>query len=268
MAGENFGVVRTDKWLEKNFDDPVKICQAFMESFGEEKPANIYNYLLGFGMYRPNRRTYEDYKKLIELKCWENVERIFRKYRREWNGPNVRVYIFPAAGSKSIFYRGRREKSGVAFTDKLFLFIPPIEDEKEIEALIVHEYHHTCRLIKQKKHVKDFTLLDSIVLEGLAEHAVAAYCGESYRAKWCDYYTRKEIIMYWKKFLQKNLDVKKHEKLHDEILFGHNGYPNMIGYAVGCEMINLYNEKYKLAAKDTFTLDSTLFLTVMKQVNN
>lgn len=257
------GVVRTDKWLEKKFDDPVEICQAFMETFGEKKPANIYHYLMRFGMYRPNRRTYEEYKKLLELNCWETAERIFQKYRKKWKGLDIPVYIFPAAASNSFFDNGKSEKSGVAFKDKLFLFIPPLEDEKEIEALIVHEYHHTCRLNRQKKHIKDFTLLDSIVLEGLAEHAVAVYCGSSYQAKWCDYYTKKEISKYWKQFLQKNLEVKKNEKLHDEILFGNKGYPNMIGYAVGCEMIAMFNEKYKLTANDTFILESDLFLTVM-----
>ncbi|WP_235822688.1 DUF2268 domain-containing protein [Cytobacillus massiliigabonensis] len=254
------GVIRTDNWLEKDFNDPVKICQEFMETFGEKKPHNIYNYLMSFGMYRPNRKTYEDYKNLVQLKCWDITERIFKKYRKKWKGPDIPIYIFPAAANSSLFYIGKSEKSGVAFKDKLFLFIPPLTDEKEIEALFVHEYHHTCRLNRQKKHLKDFTLLDSIVLEGLAEYAVAHCCGENYRGKWCDYYTREEIDSYWEKFLSKELHVTKNEKLHDEILYGFKDYPKMIGYAAGFEIVSSYYKEKNLRMEESFFLPSEHFI--------
>lgn len=238
----------------------MKICQELLETFGEEKPGNIYNYLLNFGMYRPNRRTYEDYKKLKELKSWNTAERIYQGYRKKWKGPNVQIYIFPASANNSLFHKREGEKSGVAFKDKLFLFLPPLEDKKEIEALLIHEYHHVCRLNRQKKQILDCTLLDSIVLEGLAEHAVADYCGESYQAKWCQYYTQEEINTYWEKFLSKELHVTKNKKLHDEILYGFKGYPKMIGYAAGFEIVSRYCEDKKLRIEDSFNLPSEQFL--------
>lgn len=238
----------------------MKICQELLETFEEKKPANIYNYLVNFGMYRPNRRTYGDFIKLKELNSWNTAERIFQGYRKKWKGPDIQVFIFPAAVNNSLFYKKDGGKSGVAFKDKLFLFLPPLEDKKEIEALIVHEYHHTCRLNRQKKEIKDFTLLDSIVLEGLAEHAVAVQCGESYLAKWCHYYTQEEINTYWEKFLSKELRVTKNKKLHDEILYGFKEYPKMIGYAAGFEIVSRYYKDKKLRIEETFKLPSEQFL--------
>ncbi|MDF1512080.1 DUF2268 domain-containing putative Zn-dependent protease, partial [Robertmurraya sp. DFI.2.37] len=36
---------------------------------------------------------------------------------------------------------------------KCFLFLTPLEDLMELEALFVHEYHHVCRMNKQKKEI-------------------------------------------------------------------------------------------------------------------
>ena len=54
----------------------------------------------------------------------------------------------------------------------MFLFLTPSLAEKELEALIVHEYHHICRLKILAKPYHEFTLLDSILMEGFAEYAV------------------------------------------------------------------------------------------------
>ncbi len=66
----------------------------------------------------------------------------------------------------------------------MFLFLTPLEDEKELEALIIHEYHHVCRMNKITKPIQEYTLLDSMVMEGLAEYTVENYCGKNYNAKW------------------------------------------------------------------------------------
>ena len=75
-------------------------------------------------------------------------------------------------------------KAGVSFKNKMFLFLTPLQDEKELEALIVHEYHHVCRLNKLVKPLDEYTLIDSIVMEGFAEYVVTKYCGKEYNAKW------------------------------------------------------------------------------------
>ncbi|WP_228460305.1 DUF2268 domain-containing protein [Cytobacillus dafuensis] len=270
MGGGFFGVVRTDKWLEEDFNNPIKICERLLKVFSEEegKSVEIYNYLKKFGMYKPNRRSYECFEALKRRDYWGKAEKIFRKYEKKWKGPNIPIYIFPIVGKTSIFSQTYNTKSGVAFQDKMFLFISPFDDDKELEALFVHEYHHVCRLHHKKKNSEAFTLLDSIILEGLAEHAVEECCGQKYKAKWCNYYSRKDILYFWGRYLKPKLMIKQNSQLHDEILFGKKNYPKMLGYSTGYEIVSMYKEETNFSLKDSFLLPSERFLTGLKNINH
>ena len=98
-----------------------------------------------------------------EKKVWDQTEIFLKKFRKLWNGPDVPVFLFPARGS--LFAVSR--KSGVAFQKALFLFVPAEITEKELEVIFVHEYHHVCRL-HNMKNMNDSTLLDTLIMEGLA----------------------------------------------------------------------------------------------------
>lgn len=213
------GIIETDKWLSRDFDQPVKIFERM-----KDDPSDFYSYLQQFGMYKPNLKTWEYFKQLKKEKIWEKVANLYKEYRKNWNGDDVDIYIFPSQ---------TKNKGGVSFKESMYLFVPPSVDLKELEALIIHEYHHVCRINRQKKDVKEYKLLDSIVLEGLAEHAVEFYCGKEYRAKWCDYYTEKEMEHYWGKLKEEILQTNRKDILHDRILFGRGGYPKLLGYALG-----------------------------------
>jgi len=259
-GGILYGVIRTDKWIEEHFHSPIKICQQLKSKFNDDNPEKIYKYLLDFGMYKPNRKTYATFKKMKKVNIWEKVERLFEKYQQKWKGPNVHIYIFPIASTSSLFTNKQNVKSGIAFHDKLFLFLSPLVDETELEALFIHEYHHVCRLNRQKKSFEEFTLLDSLVMEGLAEYAVETYCGPQYRAKWCTNYSRKEIFYYWKRYIKKKLQIKKTEKTHDEILYGSRNFPKLLGYSVGYEIVSIYNEDNNLSIKQSFLLPAERFV--------
>ncbi|KAB2337712.1 DUF2268 domain-containing protein [Cytobacillus depressus] len=212
-------------------------------------------------MYKPNRKSFENFKQIKTKNYWEKTERIFQKYKKAWKGPDIPIYIFPIAAVNSIFQRRNFKKSGVAFKDKLFLFISPFEDEKELEALFVHEYHHTCRIHRQNKQLSEATLLDSMILEGLAEHTVADCCGKKYLADWCEYYSKKEILFFWEKFLKQKGSTKKLDKLHDEILYGNGRFPKMVGYAAGFVIVSIYRDEKDYSLKDSFDLPSERFIS-------
>lgn len=219
-----------------------------------------------YGMYKPNRRSLDNFEKMKEQGIWEEIEKLFKKYRREWNGPNISIYIFPITVMNWLFLGRQEVKSGIAFKDKLFLFLSPLEDEREIEALFVHEYHHTCRINEQNKSIETFTLLDSLVMEGLAENAVEECCGPDYRAKWCTYYSRKEIQYYWKRYIREKLHVKKENKIHDQILYGYKDFPKMLGYAAGYEIVSMYKSKNDFSIKQSFQLPSEHFISENKNI--
>lgn len=254
------GIIRTDLWLNKDFSRVDKICERLSNVFNGDNSNKIYQYLTQFGMYKPNTKTYEIFEKLKEERYWEKVESIFRKYHKEWNGPDIPIYIFPLAAANTIFSNSIHRKSGVAFKDKLFLFLSHLEDEKELEALFVHEYHHTCRITSQNLKAEEATLLDSMILEGLAEYAVQEYCGKKYIANWCEYYSEKEIIQLWEKFLKKEKKTKKMSKKHDDILYGRGKLPKMAGYSAGFVIVSMYRREKDFTWKQSFSLEADGFI--------
>lgn len=207
-------------------------------------------------MYKPSRKTKEVYTSLVKEDVWAKCDKFFKKYKKLWNGPDIPIYIFPFNQSN----RGNDNKSGLSFTDMLFLFIGDIEDEKELEALFIHEYHHVCRIHYQKKAIDDYSLLDSIIIEGLAEHSVKMHCGEKYNADWCHKYKEEELEEYWSKYLKDNLDVNKSDYVHDALLFGLGKYPDMLGYCYGFYLITKFKKQKSFSEKAYFNLESEKFL--------
>ncbi|MCM3570002.1 DUF2268 domain-containing protein [Neobacillus mesonae] len=255
------GIIRTDEWLKKDFDHPVKICEKLLPYFKGENSSEIYNQLIKFGMYRPSWRTKQNKELMIKDKAWEQVEKIFSKYKDKWAGPDIPVFLFPLEQKGGLFFRREeRNKAGVSFPDKMFLFLSHYDDPKELEALIVHEYHHVCRLKSLNRKMEDYTLLDSIIIEGLAEYAVLKHCGEEYLANWCHIYTEREMSLFWSRFLKEKLGKKKNERIHDELLYGGGRVPLLLGYAAGYNIVNKFYQTESYSTKLTFNIPATRFI--------
>lgn len=250
--GEVMGIIRTEQWLEKEIDRPVKICERLEPYFKKQTAKEIYNQLMGFGMYRPSRAARNNLVHMKEQKAWDKVERLFNKYKHKWNGPDIPIFLFPVAQSGGFFIREVKSKAGVSFPDKMFLFLSTYDDPKEVEALLIHEYHHVCRLRLLDKRLEDYTLLDSIIIEGLAEYAVLKNCGREYLAPWCRMYKEKELLNFWEKYLKEQLNIKKHEKKHDELLYGGGRLPNLLGYAAGYQLIEHFYKNNNYSTKLSF----------------
>lgn len=254
------GTIGTNKWLEEQLTSPIRVCEKLVPYFDGISAKEIYHQLEGFGMYRHSRTALHTFEVLKERKTWEMVEEIYQGYRKKWRGPDVPLFIFPIDQSGGLFQRRDKKKSGVSFPDKLFLFLSPLDDIKEIEALFVHEYHHVCRLNKLNKDLKEYTLLDSLIIEGLAEYAVLKSCGKDYLAEWCQLYSKDQLESFWKKYLQKNLDIRKNEKAHDDLLYGKSRIPDLLGYSAGFAMVNEYFETHRYTAQLSFSIPAARFL--------
>lgn len=246
--------------MENDFDNPKKICEQLIPHFPSEvNSRKIYDYLMNFGMYKPNRQSRKTYEEMKSKKLWEKIEKICLKYKRKWKGPDIPIFIFPMDETNEKLMREGKGKSGVSFIDKLFLFLTPVDDIKEIEALYVHEYHHACRMNGLKKNPSEYTLLDSIILEGLAEHAVAINCGEKYTGEWSRRYSTKELRKYWKEDFLEKLSINRNNHLHDQILFGLGNRPRLLGYAMGYEIVKQYKEHENFTEKASFSIPSEKF---------
>jgi len=254
------GIIRTDRWLQEEFNRPGKICEKLVPYFKGQNANEIYNQLINFGMYRPSRASRNNLNRMLDQNAWDKVERLFSKYKNKWNGPDVPIFIFPLAQSGFFFIREDKSKAGVSFPDKMFLFLSHLDDPKEIEALLVHEYHHVCRLRMLGKKMEEYTLLDSIIIEGLAEYTVLKHCGREYLANWCRMYTEKELTNFWDRYLKNQLHKKKNEREHDLLLYGGGRVPKLLGYAAGYNIIGKFYKKHNYSTKLSFALPATKYI--------
>lgn len=255
------GIIRTDDWLVDELSQPLKICERLQPYFKSQSPDDIYHQLISFGMYKPSRIAHDNLDRMMKEKTWDQVKRLFNQYKNKWSGPDIPVFIFPIGQSGGLFFRKEEQKkAGVSFPDKMFLFLSVYDDPKEIEALFVHEYHHVCRLRKLNKNMEKYTLLDSIIIEGLAEYAVLKNCGKEYLANWCRRYSAKELSSFWDKFLKRQIEMKKNERAHDELLYGGGRFPHLLGYAVGYYLVDNFYKKHHYSTKLSFSIPASEFI--------
>src|SRR5699024_2797253 len=165
--------------------------------------------------------------------------------------------IFPSDPNNRKLREDFNGKSGLAYADKLFLFVSDENSENEIKALFTHEYNHVCRLMKLDKKEKDYVLLDTIILEGLAENAVFERLGDKYTANWTKYYSKAELRKMWHHIIMPYRHTPKDVQRHQSILFGLHFYPKMVGYCVGYYLVKKYLMENKLTSKELLGLPSS-----------
>jgi uncharacterized protein YjaZ len=239
-------IIHTDRWLEEDYHQPLNISKKLLKYFEDVTAAELYDYLIMHGMYRPVRDGKKKVDKLKMLDCWNIVMAEWKRLRKLWNGPDIPIFIFPSDEYNIQIRRDFKGKAGVAFKDKLFLFLPEDIEVNELKALFTHEYNHICVLSKNKRKDDQYTLIDSVLIEGLAESAVKLYLGEEYTSSWTDYYTNRELQKFFYKYIVPYKDVKKSERDHTKLLYGKGFYPKMLGYCVGYYLIQdlLQNKKF------------------------
>jgi uncharacterized protein YjaZ len=243
-------VVNTEKWLVDLYEKPYEIAGKLKRYFTEGSNEDIYHHLVMHGMYRHLDTGSKVVENMKQKQFWNIVKREERKLQELWNGPNVPIFIFPADTSNRKIMKELNGKSGLAFKDKLFLFLSDGNEVKEIYALITHEYNHVCRLTKFKKSEANYTLLDSIVLEGLAENAVRERVGEDYLASYQKYYSNDQLEHIWNTLIKPNQNSKKSERKHLQLLYGLGSYPSMAGYCIGYYLVKRCLEKNNMTTSE------------------
>ncbi|WP_026675393.1 DUF2268 domain-containing protein [Alkalihalobacterium bogoriense] len=250
------GVVNTNKWLQQYCQSVKKAntreqqfkaqCDMLIKPMIEQNvfkehphPIELHQYLLGQGLFHPDVDIVNTIEKFEEKRVWEIVERQFRYLKKKWHGPDVHIFIFPVEERNEMIMKHLGKKMGIGFTEKIILFLSATTTKKEIEALVTHEYHHVCRLRFEKNDESELTLLDSLLIEGLAEKAVEEELGKEMNAIWTSIYTD-DVLVYWWDYLFKARLTVKGRKNHNPYLFGHRGlgWPQWIGYALGYAIVD------------------------------
>ncbi|WP_373894835.1 DUF2268 domain-containing protein [Virgibacillus natechei] len=257
------GVIRTDKWLLDLYGEPIELCEKVVDYFDGALASEIYEYLTMHGMYRspsPSMNVEDLLKKLKDNNVWKTVHKEKCFLQEKWDGPDIPIFIFPSDTNNQRLIQDSNGKSGLAFSDKLFLFISEENEEEEIRALFTHEYHHICRLSRYKANIKDFVLLDTIILEGLAENAVRERFGEKLTATWTSYYSDQQLEKIQDRLIIPNKSIQQTDSRHQRILYGLGLYPKMAGYSVGYYIVKKYMEANGKRAKDLLHIPTDEFI--------
>ena len=252
-------VIETDKWLLEAYHRPIEICEKLRVHFDGAFASEIYDYLLLHGMYTPLEIEKSHVLQLQKKQVWELVQNEAQVLQKLWKGPDIPIFIFPSDTTNETLKMEFNGKSGLSFKDKLFLFISEENNEADIRSLLTHEYNHVCRLTTYPKLEDDYSLFDTIILEGLAENAVRERCGEKFLSPWTSYYTDKELLSMWEKLIVPNGTILKSDSKYFELLYGSPSYPKMAGYSVGYFLVKNYLKINHFTSKDILATDPSVF---------
>ncbi|WP_047983006.1 DUF2268 domain-containing protein [Ornithinibacillus californiensis] len=248
-------VIRTDKWLEKSYSTPDKLFQKLTNYFNHDNSTEIASLLTSHGMYqRPEPNGENMIQALRNKKIWDIVQQEEKNLKREWDGRNIPIFIFPSNSYNRKIREHYNGRTGLAFQDKLFLFVSEETTEEEIKALFTHEYNHSCRLTHDKIKEKNYTLLDIVILEGLAENAVRERFGTRPLAPWTTYYSDTELEKMWNDLILPSKDLPKSNRKASKLLYGSSFYPDMVGYSVGYYLVKQYMKKTSKRSKELLSL--------------
>jgi uncharacterized protein YjaZ len=252
-------VIDTIKWL-KETPKQVDICKKLRPYFNRLNEADIAKYLHSFGMFN----SYDQLDKWIETieneKIFAFITEEERKLQKEWNGPNISIFIFPCDQNNRKIKTQYKGRSGLAFKNKLFLFISLETERNDIKSLFFHEYHHVCRLANLKKEEKNFTIIDTMIMEGLAENAVREKLGEENIAFWTALYSAQQCERFFERMIFPQRDMTRENHKFTQLMYGTGFYPNMLGYAVGYNFVKSFMKQTGKKTTDILSLPSEEFI--------
>lgn len=234
-------VIKTSAWLNDFYDDPLRLCKKLQQFFPGVSAGEIFDYFQIHGMYnKPVKSPSSLVKNMKSSNVWMIVEKEHLALQKKWSGPDIPIIILPSNTKDMKLMKDTKGKAGLAFSDKLILFVPETISSLELKALFVHEYNHVCRIWHTRKAEKSFTLLDSIILEGIAEQAVLERLGESFTSSWTKLYSRNQLESIWNEIILPEHKLKKSHPRHNHFLYGWKGLPKMSGYCVGYYLVEKY----------------------------
>ena len=220
-------IIQTKYLFEELKNREQLACDLVQSIFPWTPPEAIQYELLQQGLLQNGKLT-------LSLDVWQILDQQLNELRRAWKGPDIAVYIFPITSGFV--------KNGVAYREGIFLFVSTRLTIKELHALFAHEYHHVCRRL----HLQDPpTLMDSLIMEGLAEDAVETLFGVHALSSWTQRYSLQEVQNYWDSHFI-NVLYQKGLTLHKPYLFGDNhlGLPPWIGYCTGYRIVQAFKQNH------------------------
>ncbi|AIC95101.1 DUF2268 domain-containing protein [Shouchella lehensis] len=239
-------VIRTNKWGElflkhvhNQKDEELAFQRLFIQplqplfQFGTD--TELATYLEKVGLF-----TLGDTDALslfITKNYWVFLQEKFLELKEAWKGPNVPIYLLLANEHLKNRQTDVKGMMGLSFENGIVLIVSETIEANDLFALLIHEYHHVCRLSHTKENEETITLLESMVMEGLAELAVKEWLGEGYLAPWTSLYDKTWNDKWADIISPKKLQLMGRRRYKD-LLYGNakKNIPHMLGYYLGYQL--------------------------------
>ncbi|MBL4968006.1 DUF2268 domain-containing protein [Bacillus halotolerans] len=255
-------VEQTYKWFEKaaSIGDLAHYIVPYFSKTKKEDWKGILGHLQHHGMFKNIKEGISTSSILKEKGLFRHIQKEEQYLKKKWQGPDVPIVALPVDERNRRIRLEFGSKSGLAFPDKMFLFLSSDIELSSVSALMTHEYHHVCRLDHMTKEEKDVTLLDTIIMEGLAEYAVYERLGQSQTAEWTTWYTPLQLEIFYEKKIAPHLNIKRGHQLFDQFLYGKGYQPKMLGYAVGFNIVKKYLTENRASTTEGLSISPETFL--------
>ncbi|WP_165763769.1 DUF2268 domain-containing protein [Halalkalibacter urbisdiaboli] len=259
------GVVRTDKWLtlylkqwlaKRNGIEKYKLQQQTIiyplaERFQTEDIQGFHHYLNHLGLFSADTNIESTLETFFNKNWWYIVQDQFERLKKKWGGPDIPIYLFPVEAKHPIITVDLGKKMGLTLPKLIILFIDGLIKEDDVRALVTHEYHHACRLSNTEETEETIPLVESMLMEGLAELAVNEEVGKHALAGWTSYYDDTWQDTWFERWLKPHLFLKGRDN-HYLYLYGAStlGIPKWLGYYWGYLVVQTINTKYPATTKE------------------
>ncbi|RNA69968.1 DUF2268 domain-containing protein [Alteribacter keqinensis] len=218
------------------------ICEPLLRHFKDAALPEWHHYLLAQGLRKPSG-DWTKFGEVLQKKGHiKELQKHFFVLKKKWSGPDLPIYLLPIDTTNEELRDRLAGKNGVTFADFIVLFIDESLSLNAMKALLTHEYNHACRLFYQKKNEESVTLMESMLMEGLAEAAVKNHLGKSEQAPWTRTLSREQCEDWWKQVLSHRKDIKG-RRYHAHWMYGGRNMPRMIGYVTGFYIVQDFLEK-------------------------
>jgi len=156
----------------------------------------------------------------------------------------VNVFIFPyskTARNRKVSNDLRGVTAYTPWARNFLLFLHPQRGwKKYFDMTITHEYNHSVRMQYFNPYSKERTILDHIILEGMADNFVKRITGiiPTWAKPFSNKVEKKILAKIKGKVLRKDSYYNFHEKMG--IMFGNRKFPHWTGYRIGYSIVNSF----------------------------
>lgn len=173
------------------------------------------------------------------------------------------VFIFPYLPTKKdTVFNGVMGVARYSCVFHIFLS-PDLWSPNALTNTVAHELNHTIFYYHHFNHFNNYTLLDEIIIEGLAEN-FKEQIGDKTPAPWAIALSRKKAFNALASVDQ--LLSSRDSRLHQNVLFGNKKYARWTGYSIGYWLIKeLIQKKQDYSWEKIMKLSSKEILEIARE---